>query len=85
MLKLNFKVAPSAKPEVHYNYKTALLSAEDQAAAMGSLSCNENFLEFGRQVFEIGEWTDIQTGMETRTLIAILRNRERKCAENYKK
>jgi len=55
MLKLNFKVAPSAKPEVHYNYKTALLSAEDQAAAMGNLSCNENFLEFGRQVFEIGE------------------------------
>ena len=71
MLKLNFKMAPSAKPEVHYNYKTALLSAEDQAAA---ISCNENFLEFGRQVFEIGEWTDIQTGMETRTLIAILRN-----------
>jgi len=64
MLKLNFKVAPSAKPEVHYNYKTALLSAEDQAAAMGSLSCNENFLEFGRQVFEIGEW---QTGRHGNT------------------
>jgi len=29
-------MAPSAKPEVHYNYKTALLSAEDQAAAMGA-------------------------------------------------